>query len=115
MHATVRLAERVYLEQAGIVEGTTDASDAFRATGKEVKELYADASAIKVKFGVGSWLFGGFIGLVVGLKFIALSVRREKTDYHADSASCLACGRCFEYCPKEQVRLKKAKANENSC
>ena len=115
MHATVRLAERVYLEQAGVVEGTTDASDAFRATGKEVKELYADASAIHTKFGLGEWLFGGFVGLVIGLKLIAVSVRRQRTDYEADRAGCLACGRCFEYCPKEQDRLKKAKANENSC
>ncbi len=115
MHATVRLAERVYLEEIGKVEGTTDASDAFRATGKEVKELYADASAIRAKFGLGGWLLGGFVGLVIGLKLIAVSVRRQRTDYEADRAGCLACGRCFEYCPKEQVRLKKAKANESPC
>lgn len=108
MHATVRLAERVYMEQAGKVKGTTDASDAFRASGKEVKGLYADASAIRAKFGLGGWFFGGFIGLVIGLKLIAVSVRRERTDYEADRASCLACGRCFEYCPREHIRLKKA-------
>jgi len=114
MHATLRLAERVYLEQAGEVEGTTDASDAFRATGKDVKELYEDASAIRERFGLGSWFFGGFVGLVIGLKLIAVSVSRQRTDYEADRASCLACGRCFEYCPREKLRLKKAKTNEIS-
>jgi len=109
MHATVRLAERVYLEENGKVEGTTDASSAFRATGKEVKELYAEASNIRAEFGLGGWFFGGFVGLVIGLKLVGLSVWRQRTDYEADRASCLACGRCFEYCPKEQVRLKKAK------
>ncbi|HUW17935.1 MAG TPA: 4Fe-4S binding protein [Sedimentisphaerales bacterium] len=108
-HATVRLAERVYLEEEGKVEGTTDASSAFRATGKEVKDLYDEASALIDRFGMGGWFFGGFVGLVVGLKLITVSVRRQRTDYEADRASCLACGRCFEYCPREQLRLKKAK------
>jgi NosR/NirI family nitrous oxide reductase transcriptional regulator len=109
MHATVRLAERVYLEETGKVEGTTDASTAFRATGADAKELYKEAMDIRAKFGLGGWLFGGFIGLVVGLKLISLSVQRQRTDYEADRASCLACGRCFQYCPREHVRLKKAK------
>jgi len=109
MHATVRLAERIYLEETGEVEGTTDASLAFRATGKEVKELYAEASDIRAQFGLGGSLLGGFVGLVVGLKLIGLSVRRQRKDYEPDRASCLACGRCFQYCPREHVRLKKAK------
>jgi len=109
MHETVRLAERIYLEDTGKVEGTTNASLAFRATGKEVKELYQEASNIRAKFRLGGWLFGGFVGMVSGLKLIGLSVRRQRKDYEADRASCVACGRCFEYCPKEHVRLKKAK------
>jgi NAD-dependent dihydropyrimidine dehydrogenase PreA subunit len=91
------------------VEGTTDASDAFRATGKDVKDLYDEASAIVGKFALGGWFLGGFIGLVIGLKLVGLSVRRQRQDYEADKASCLACGRCFEYCPREHVRLKEAK------
>ncbi len=108
-HATVRLAERIFLEDAGQVEGTTDASSALRATGKETKELYDEALAIQSRFRLGGWIFGGFIGLVIGLKLIGLSVRRQRTDYEADKAGCLACGRCFEYCPREHVRLDKAK------
>jgi NosR/NirI family nitrous oxide reductase transcriptional regulator len=109
MHATVRLAERVYMEEAGKVEGTTDASTAFRATGADVKELYKEASGIRAQFGLGGWLLGGFIGLVVGFQLIGLSVQRQRMDYEADRASCLACGRCFEYCPREHARLKKVK------
>ena len=109
MHATVRLAERVYQEETGMVKGTTDASTAFRATGKDMEELYKEASDIRAKFGFGGWLLGGFVGLVIGLKLIGLSVWRQRTDYEADRASCLACGRCFEYCPREHVRLKKIK------
>jgi len=108
-HETVRLAERIYQEETGEVEGTTDASDGFRATGQEISELYEEASNIRAQFGLGGWILGGFIGLVIGVKLIGLSVWRQRTDYEADRASCLACGRCFEYCPREHVRLKKAK------
>jgi len=106
MHATVRLAERVYLEDAGKVEGTTNASLAFRATGKKTEQLYAEASAIRAKFTLGGWFFGGFIGLIAGGKLIGLSRRVSRNGYEADRASCLACGRCFEYCPKEHARRK---------
>lgn len=109
VHRTVRLAERVYLEDAGQAEGTTDASSAFRATGKPTEELYAEASDIRARLERGGWLFGGFVGLVIGLQLISLSVRRQRTDYEADRASCLACGRCFEYCPKEHARRKNSR------
>ena len=108
MHSTVRLAERIFLEENGKVEGTTNASLAFRGTGKEVKDLYADANNIRGKFGRGGWLLGGFVGLAAALKLISVSVWRQRTDYEADRAGCLACGRCFEYCPKEWTRRKEA-------
>jgi NAD-dependent dihydropyrimidine dehydrogenase PreA subunit len=94
------------MEDAGKVEGTTDASSAFRATGKLTEQLYAEASDIRARFKLGGWLSGGFIGIVVALMLVRLSVRRQRTDYEADRASCLACGRCFQYCPREQIRRK---------
>ncbi|MHC4114866.1 MAG: 4Fe-4S binding protein [Planctomycetota bacterium] len=109
LHATIRLAERIHGEDTGQVEGTTDASLAFRATGKESQGLYDEASAIRDNFALGGVLFGGFVGMVTGLKLIGLSVRRQRDDYEADRAGCVACGRCFEYCPKERVRLKRIK------
>jgi len=109
MHATVRLADRVYLEEAGQAEGTTDASSAFRATGRELKELYAEAASIQSEFNIGGWAVGGFVGLVIGSKLIRHSLWRRRADYQPDRAGCVACGRCFEYCPREHVRLNKAK------
>jgi ferredoxin len=108
-HETVRLARQIYLEDTGKAEEVTDASTAFRAMGQEIKELYEQASNIRARFELGGWILGGFIGLVIGLKLIGLSVWRQRTDYEADRASCLACGRCFKYCPREHVRLEKAK------
>jgi ferredoxin len=109
MHATVRLADRIYLEDTGQAEDTTDASSAFRATGRQVSDLYAEALDIQAGFGLGGWLFGGFVGMVIALKLIGLSLRRQRMDYEAERAGCLACGRCFEYCPKEHVKRKLAK------
>ena len=108
-HETVRLAKQIYLEEAGQIEEVTDGSTAFRATGQKIEELYQQASNIRARFEIGGWILGGFIGLAIGLKLIGLSVWRQRTDYEADRASCLACGRCFKYCPREHVRLKKAK------
>ncbi|MBW8039463.1 MAG: 4Fe-4S binding protein [Planctomycetes bacterium] len=109
MHATVRLADGIYLEETGQAQETTDTSSAFRATGKEVQDLYAEALDIQAEFGLGGWIFGGFVGLVIALKLIVLSLRRQRTDYEAGRAGCLACGRCFEYCPKEHTKRKLAK------
>ncbi len=106
-HPTVRLADRIYLEETGKVKDTTDASLAFRGMGKPIEELYADASNIQSKIGRGSLILGMFLGLLIGAKLIKHSIRWHHTDFEAERASCLACGRCFEYCPREQVRLKK--------
>jgi NosR/NirI family transcriptional regulator, nitrous oxide reductase regulator len=107
VHSTVRLAEQVNVENQGLTKETTDASSAFRSTGKPIKELYDEASAIGNRFNYGGWLFGGFVGLVAGLKLIMPSIRKQRTDYQADQAGCLACGRCFKSCPREHARLKK--------
>lgn len=109
MHPRVRTAERVHLEETGQVTGTTNVSDAFRATGQSSEMLYQDATEIRGRFAVGGALLGGFIGLVAGGKLVALSVRRRRTEYEADPAGCFACGRCYQYCPKEHERWKKAK------
>jgi ferredoxin len=108
-HETVRLAEQIYMEETGETVEITDAGTAFRATGQQINELYEQASNIRARFELGGWIAGGFIGLVIGLKLIGLSVWRRRTDYEAGRASCLACGRCFKYCPREHIRLKKTK------
>jgi NosR/NirI family transcriptional regulator, nitrous oxide reductase regulator len=107
VHPRVRMAERVYLEETGQVDGVTDVSDAFRATGQTTQVLYADATEIRDRFRLGGALLGGFVGLIAGGKLVTLSVRRRRTDYEPDPAGCFACGRCYKSCPKEHERLKK--------
>jgi polyferredoxin len=105
LHPTAALAERIRLEETGQVEGTIDSSDAFRNTGRPAKELYAEALALHARFAVAGAWFGAWVGLVVGVKLIHLSIRRRRTEYQPDKANCVSCGRCFWYCPVEQLRL----------
>lgn len=104
---TVQLAERITLEKEGLVEGTTDASDAFRDSGKKETVLIKEAQAVQGDFRLGALLLGGFLGLILGLKLIALSVRRARPDYEPDKGGCFACGRCYQYCPVEKDRIKQ--------
>jgi len=106
-HHDVRLADRIYLEESGQVEGTTDESEAFRGTGESIESLYELSAEIQAEFSRGSWILGGFIGLVIGGTLIKHTIRRNSDEYLADAGDCLACGRCFEYCPRERLRLSK--------
>jgi len=104
LHPTVRLADRIRQEQTGRVEGTIDASDAFRNTGRATDNLYREALALTATFRTAGGWFGAWVGLVIGVKLIHLSVRRRRSDYQPDRAACVSCGRCFWYCPGEQAR-----------
>jgi len=105
LHSTVTLAEEILLENSGQRKEMTDETKAFRSSGKPTEELFNEASSIQHRFKVGGWIFGGFIGLVICLKLISLFMRRKQLEYDVDKGTCLSCGRCFAYCPFEQVRL----------
>lgn len=122
-HPVVRLAEDVRqteIEKSSVAEEPTDdaaaaaaeelkrrndAVEAFANTRRPARELYLQAVDLRDRFAVaGAWL-GGWVGLVLAVKLIALSIRRRRTEYLPDQANCVSCGRCFWYCPKEQLRL----------
>jgi NAD-dependent dihydropyrimidine dehydrogenase PreA subunit len=102
MHPTVRLAERIAGEELGRYSKTTIESEAFRASDTPNEKLYAEAVTIKAGFGRGGMGLGAFIGLVIGCKLIAVSIRRKRTDYEPDRGTCYSCGRCFKYCPVKE-------------
>ena len=104
MNYTVRLAEQVRDEEAGRTAETTDSSNAFRKTGRSAEWLYAAADAKRRQFAWGAAIAGGFLGLVFAGKLIALCLHRTRADYEPVRSHCLACGRCFEYCPVEKQR-----------
>ncbi|NIM14276.1 MAG: 4Fe-4S binding protein [Candidatus Aminicenantes bacterium] len=104
-HFTVSLAEEIHLENSGKRKETTEQTRAFRASGKPTEELFSEAAAIQNKFKTGAWILGGFLGFIICLKVIGLSIRKKQVEYEVDTGTCLSCARCFKYCPYEQVRL----------
>lgn len=52
------------------------------------------------KFGVGVAWFGGWAGLVIGGKLLALCLPRVRRDFEPAPGACLACARCYEHCPE---------------
>ena len=52
----------------GEVEGTIDASDAFRNTGRPADELYREATRLAARFRQAGGWFGAWVGLVVGVE-----------------------------------------------
>jgi len=111
-HATVRLADQVRQEDAGQrarTEEPTDPGLVFRKSGRSRSDLYAEADRVLGRFAVGGTILGAFLGLVAGGKLVSLSLRRRRTDYTADRAACLSCGRCFEHCPMDRQRRKRIK------
>jgi ferredoxin len=104
-HPEVRLAEQLRQEELGLTELTTDASDAYRSSGRPLSEAYQAAFTWREQYRwLGVWL-GAWVGLVFGAKLVQLSIRRRQADYQPDRSGCVSCGRCFWYCPVEQVRL----------
>jgi NosR/NirI family transcriptional regulator, nitrous oxide reductase regulator len=106
-HPTVQLAEQIAAEDAGKTTVPTDASKAFRQTGRAIQELIDEALQARRQFVIGGWILGAFVGLVFGAKLIALWGAQPADVYEPDPASCVACGRCYTYCPKVIVQLKQ--------
>lgn len=105
LNRTVALAERVWQEERGQVRGTTEAAAAWHGLGRPNGELYRQAREARRRIDFGAGTLGAWAGLTIGLKLIALSLRRKHEGYDADPAACLSCGRCYAACPVEQQRL----------
>jgi NosR/NirI family transcriptional regulator, nitrous oxide reductase regulator len=117
LHPRVRLANMIYQEEQAGVRSTVHATRDFREGKTEIGTLYKQAGEVRDWFYWGGWIAGGFIGLVIGLKLIELSVHRTRTEYEADRARCLACGRCYRYCPighREKRKQKQQKQEAGS-
>ncbi|HRQ31321.1 MAG TPA: 4Fe-4S binding protein, partial [Saprospiraceae bacterium] len=72
---------------------------AFRSSGQSMDELNLEVAKIEKEFYLGSWILGGFTGLVFGLMLISLTVFKYHPDYSPNKATCHSCARCMEFCP----------------
>jgi ferredoxin len=83
---------------------TTPADLALNRARLEPQALVTKAAVIKRQVEIGGWIFGAWVGLVIGGMLISLSVRRARTDFEPDRGACFSCARCFESCPQELGR-----------
>jgi ferredoxin len=108
-HPDVPLARLVAPDAAARFRGEpgleNDELTAFHKSGRSAQEVYASAQRVRSRFAIGSRILGAWIGLVLGAKLVGLARTPVRTDYQAQPGDCVACGRCFDYCPKEYERL----------
>lgn len=103
VHPDVRLAESY--TTVGGPERAVDNKEKIALTRAEQagKELLKRAESAKQRIGTGGWLFGGFAGLVIGLKLLGLASGTRRTDFEPDRAGCFGCARCFSSCPQQRI------------
>jgi len=112
LNPTVELAERYLAQRESPVEYgvmTPEALGLQRAEN-DPEALLSAAADISRRFWLACVLFGGWVGLVVGVKLVRLCVPTPRTDFEPDRGACLACARCFRTCPQELVRIGESPA-----
>ncbi|TAK96209.1 MAG: 4Fe-4S binding protein [Verrucomicrobia bacterium] len=113
LNPTVELAER-YLDQQkspvnyGVM--TPEALGLQRAE-HDPEALLKSATDLRHRFRLACVIFGGWIGLVLSVKLVSLSVRTARTDWEPDRGACVACARCFRDCPQELIRIGQMPAH----
>jgi len=107
LNPTVMLAERYARQQRKPVSYGVMTPEALSLARVESnpEAVLSEAASLRQRVDLATVLFGGWAGLVLGVKLIALSMQQKRGDYEPDRGGCLACGRCFSYCPNERVRL----------
>ena len=76
--------------------------EAFYMEGRTMEDLAASADTVRAQFRTISTWCGAFMGLVLSIALIRFSVKRRRETYEIDMSSCVACGKCFEYCPQNK-------------
>nr|WP_319399032.1 4Fe-4S binding protein [uncultured Carboxylicivirga sp.] len=108
-HYDVRLYDMIQQQEENPQNIMPLEVEAFYGEGKTVDELHTNVEKIKADFKFYSTIAGGFIGLVIGILLISLSTKRTRKLYEIEHADCVACGKCFDYCPQNKFDVKTAK------
>ena len=77
--------------------------EAFHEMGRSMEDLEASVISVRQSYHRWAWFAGALIGFVLGCKLIRLSVKRTRKTYEIEPSSCVACGKCFNYCPQNIV------------
>jgi ferredoxin len=107
LHPTVALAEQYLTPNKSVPSpgSPTPESRALARAEVEAPAIISQAADIRQRVRTACAWFGGWVGLVIGVRLISLSLRATRTDFEPDRGACFACGRCYLACPNERVRL----------
>jgi len=75
----------------------------FLSSERTMEQLVNGAKLIQRKYYTGSWILGGFLGLVIGIMLMNQFVTRRREDYEPNKTGCYSCGRCMKYCPVKPI------------
>lgn len=101
-HPDVYLAEML-IENPALSNDTENIDiKTFMASERTIDMLVVDAKIILHKFYIGSWILGGFIGLMIGLMIMQQYRFRKSVDFEPDKGDCFSCARCIDYCPVDK-------------
>jgi len=71
----------------------------FLASERTMDQLVTEAKLVQTKYYTGSWILGGFLGLVIGIMLMNQFVTRRRDSYEPNRVGCYSCGRCMKNCP----------------
>ena len=100
VHREVRLYDMAVRHETFPQEALSVDLETFYGQGGVLEDLTQKYESIQMNFKVCSTIAGAGAGLVIGLALIGLSVKRTRRQYEIAHNSCVACGRCFGYCPQ---------------
>ena len=100
-HRDVYLYTLLQADSNSGTSGTMAAEvEAFHEMGRSMEDLEASVVSLREAYRQWAWLAGALVGFVLGCKLIRLSVKRTRKTYEIDPSACVACGKCFDYCPQ---------------
>lgn len=103
VHKDVRLYDLVMQYEAHPEDVLSVELETFYGQGGTMEEITQRYNTVQSDFRLYAAIAGALVGLVIGLTLISLSVKRTRHEYEIDHAACVACARCFSYCPQNKM------------
>lgn len=105
-HKEVRLYDMVVEYEAQDAPDTIPLEvEGFYVKGRTVEELAQSRDAVVAEYRTYATWAGALMGMVLAVALIRFSVKRRRETYQIDQSACVACGRCFEYCPQNRKEI----------
>lgn len=103
MNKDVRLYQMVIENERNPQENQSFELQSFYGKGGSLEKLEPQVMIFKEQFTRNSTIAGAFIGLIIGITFISLSIKRTRKTYEIDDANCVNCAQCMKYCPQDKM------------